>query len=196
MPPETVGWQSLTPSGPEFVEFKPIARLRRPVVITEKIDGTNGVVWVGESGEVRPGSRSQWIGLGNDNHGFAKWVAEHAEELRGLGAGYHYGEWWGSGVQRGYGLTKGEKRFSLFNVARWGESRPACCDVVPVLAQAEVFSTALVDEALERLRQTGSVAAPGFMRPEGVVIFHKHSNALFKVTLEKDEVPKHMQGVG
>ncbi len=31
----------------------------------------------------------------------------------------YFGEWWGSGVQRGYGLQKGDKRFSLFNVSRW-----------------------------------------------------------------------------
>lgn len=43
---------------------------------------------------------------------------------------------------------------------------------------------------LQKLRAEGSMAAPGFMRPEGVVVFHGHSGTLFKVTLEKDEVPK------
>ena len=35
-----------------------------------------------------------------------------------------------------------------------------------------------------------SVAAPGFMKPEGVVVFHTAGNLGFKKTLEKDEVPK------
>jgi LexA DNA binding domain len=43
---------------------------------------------------------------------------------------------------------------------------------------------------LDFLRSDGSAAAPGFMRPEGVVIFHTASGALFKQTIEKDEEPK------
>ena len=125
---------------PELIEFPKIARLAREIIVTEKIDGSNGVVYVGEDGEVVAGSRSQWL-IGSDNFGFAKWVQEHADELRALGPGRHYGEWWGSGIQRGYGLPKGEKRFSLFNVARWSTEfaevpatpRPACCYAVPVL---------------------------------------------------------------
>lgn len=36
----------------------------------------------------------------------------------------------------------------------------------------------------------GSVAAPGFMKPEGIIIFHIQSQLLFKKTLERDEEPK------
>lgn len=36
----------------------------------------------------------------------------------------------------------------------------------------------------------GSEAAPGFMHPEGVVIFHSQSGALFKKTFENDEAGK------
>ena len=35
-----------------------------------------------------------------------------------------------------------------------------------------------------------TIAAPGFMKPEGVVIYHKAANLLMKKTLEKDEQPK------
>ena len=109
---------------PEFVAFPKIPRLVRDIIITEKIDGTNASVYVGEDGQVMAGSRSRWITPTDDNFGFAKWVAANADELRtGLGIGTHYGEWWGAGVQRKYGLT--EKRFSLFNVSRWAETRPA-----------------------------------------------------------------------
>lgn len=48
----------------------------------------------------------------------------------------------------------------------------------------------VIDAALERLRSQGSVAAPGFMNPEGVVVFHAASRSLYKVTLERDHEPK------
>lgn len=170
----------------EFKEFPKIPRLNRPVVITEKIDGTNACVVVGEDGSVVAQSRSRIITPTADNYGFAAWVAAHCDELRELGPGHHYGEWWGQGIQRKYGLT--EKRFSLFNAGRWAESRPACCHVVPVLATGVGFG--VVDAALHTLRLEGSIAAPGFMRPEGVVAFHVAGSALFKVLLENDESPK------
>ena len=174
---------------PAFVEFRKIPRLSRPCVITEKIDGTNGVVCVTEDGAVIAGSRSRWITLAEDNHGFAAWVATHADELRGgLGVGMHYGEWWGAGIQKRYPMIS-PKRFSLFNVSRWRDMRPACCDLVPVLYDGP-FTTDAVESALWLLRMRGSVAAPGCMRPEGVVIYHIQGNLLFKKTLEKDEEPK------
>src|SRR5258708_1600570 len=116
-----------------FHEFPKIARLSRDCIITEKIDGTNAQVVVLEDGRVLAGSRSRFLTKETDNFGFHLWVTQHEDELRGLGPGRHYGEWWGSGIQRGYGLRKGEKRFSLFNVSRWGTERPTCCHVVPVL---------------------------------------------------------------
>ena len=173
----------------EFREFPKIARLNRDVVVTEKIDGTNACVYVGEDGVVLSGSRSRWITPEADNFGFARWVADHTEDLRALGVGYHYGEWWGQGIQRRYGLN--EKRFSLFNVHRWADDavRPACCHVVPELWRGIIRGFEL-GEALKRLRVEGSVAAPGFMKPEGIVIFHTAASQLFKVTLEKDDAPK------
>jgi hypothetical protein len=106
-----------------------------------------------------------------------------------LGVGSHFGEWWGEGIQRKYGLT--EKRFSLFNTARWSDPlvRPACCGVVPVLYQG-IFSTEKVVECLESLRTNGSVAAPGFMSPEGVVCYHIQGNFSLKKTIEKDDEHK------
>lgn len=44
--------------------------------------------------------------------------------------------------------------------------------------------------ALDRLRAHGSLAVPGFLRPEGVVVYHIAANMGFKVTLEKDEERK------
>ena len=119
--------------------------------------------------------------------GFAAWVRDNAEELAKLGPGSHFGEWWGAGIQRRYGLA--DKRFSLFNVDRWSDVRPACCGVVPVLYRGN-FDTNAIDAALESLRANGSVAAPGFMNPEGVVVFHLAGRVGFKKTLHKDELPK------
>jgi hypothetical protein len=178
----------------EFVEFTKIARLSRECVITEKIDGTNGCIYIGEDGEFLVGSRTRWITPEQDNHGFARWAYDNKEELMKLGVGRHFGEWWGSGIQRGYGMQKGEKRFSLFNVHRWADDavRPSCCHVVPELWRG-IFNTQDAVEQLDILRRTGSKAAPGFMKPEGIVIFHTAGNLLFKKTIDKDEVPKSMQ---
>lgn len=173
----------------DFIPFQKIPRLRRGCVITEKIDGTNAQVVIGEDGSVRAGSRNRWISVGDDNYGFAYWVSQHEDELRGLGVGQHFGEWWGPGIQRGYGLK--EKKFSLFNSGRWSdaEKRPACCDVVPVLYAGD-FTTDIVDQVVNGLGVTGSKASPGFMRPEGVIVFMTASNHLYKVLCENDSIPK------
>ena len=174
----------------DFVEFPKMPRFSREIIITEKIDGTNAQICVSDDGtQLRAGSRSRWIAPGDDNFGFAAWVQANRDELLTLGPGRHFGEWWGSGIQRGYGLQKGEKRFSLFNTSRWGESRPSCCHVVPVLYRG-IFDQVAIDQALIGLELNGSAAAPGFMKPEGVVIFHTAGNFGFKKTLEKDDQPK------
>jgi hypothetical protein len=66
-----------------------------------------------------------------------------------------------------------------------------CARLLPRGARAVPgpFDTACV-EALAALEEKGSVAAPGFMKPEGIVIFHTAANLYFKKTLEKDEMPK------
>jgi hypothetical protein len=175
----------------EFVSFPKIARLSRECIITEKIDGTNGCIYIGDDLEFLIGSRTRWITPQDDNHGFARWAMEHKDELMRLGPGTHFGEWWGSGIQRGYGLLKGDKRFSLFNVSRWYDDsvRPTCCHVVPVLYQG-VFDTDYVKDTIGKLADSGSIASPGFMKPEGIIVFHTARGYLFKKTIEKDDVPK------
>lgn len=187
-----------------FEPFEKIPRLKRDCVITEKIDGTNAQIYITPEAPdtdhvvacvdglfILAGSRSRWLlpEKSSDNFGFAQWVSDHCEELVKLGEGRHFGEWWGQGIQRRYGLD--EKRFSLFNTGRWesNEERPSICGVVPVLYTGD-FTTDAVDESLALLARDGSQAAPGFPRPEGVVIYHTASRGLFKVTLEKDSQPK------
>lgn len=168
----------------DFETFPKIPRLFRDCVISEKIDGTNAQILITETG-IQAGSRNKWIDVHNDNFGFARWVADHEEELRtGLGLGRHYGEWWGPGIQRGYGQK--EKRFSLFNAERWDiPERPACCGVVPVLYKGP-YSDAQVRLSLLNLEAHGSVVSPGFMRPEGIVVWHTASRQMYKVTLDGD----------
>lgn len=178
----------------EFPEMQKIARLSRNCVITEKLDGTNASIYIDidpESGAVTflIGSRTRWITPQDDNYRFARWAIANKEELMKLGPGYHFGEWWGLGIQRNYGLK--EKRFSLFNTFRWSDpaARPACCHVVPVLYEG-LFTTYFVTEAIYKLEHGGSVAAPGFAKPEGVVIYHEAAKQYFKKTIEKDDKPK------
>lgn len=183
----------------DFVGFPKIARYSRPCIVTEKIDGTNAQVWIPTDEEraalpekwqalpIIVASRSRWMYPPDDNHGFARWAYAFASELVQLGPGHHFGEWWGLGIQRNYGLK--EKRFSLFNTARWRDDRPACCGVVPVLWEG-VFDNLQVQAHIDILRDEGSFAAPGFMKPEGIVIHHAASGRSFKKTLERDESPK------
>lgn len=171
---------------PVFQEFQKSARLTRECTITEKIDGTNASIFIGENGEFLTGSCNRWITPQDDNFGFAKWAQANRDELMLLGTGHHFGEWWGSGIQRRYGLA--EKRFSLFNVSRWNADTPPpkCCLVVPVL-YIGMFATDTIQLMLDLLASTGSHAAPWFMKPEGVIVYHHTSHMYFKKTIEKDD---------
>lgn len=170
-----------------FEAFDKIPRLRRGCVITEKIDGTNAQVCIPEDdGPMLVGSRNRWITPDDDNYGFARWCAENEAELRNLGPGRHFGEWWGIGIQRRYLVP--DKRFSLFNVGRWTAPDavlPSCVSLVPTLYTGE-FSDAAVQNCIDLLTRQGSVASPGFMQPEGVVVFHTASRTLHKVTIGND----------
>ena len=182
-----------------FKEFPKISRWSRDVVITEKLDGTNACIIVRKdavSNYVNAQSRNRLITPEDDNYGFAKWVEANKDFLAStLGEGYHYGEWWGQGIQRGYGLK--EKKFSLFNVTRWQHikdgqiGKEIGLDVVPILWAGPMDTTHLhVDLCMQQLEAQGSVAAKGFMNPEGIVIFHSANGALFKKTFEKDQEGK------
>lgn len=193
----------------EFQKYPKTPRLFRECVGTEKLDGTNSGVQIvlreedtsddgahvlvdGVHYAVVAQSPNRLITPGDDNHGFAGWVWDNVEMLaRTLGPGLHFGEWWGQGIQRRYGLDY--KKFSLFNVARWGhletESPSKHLGVVPTLWTGP-FNTGLIHLALANLKVHGSYAAPGFMNPEGVIVFHKASGQTFKYTIENDDEPK------
>jgi hypothetical protein len=194
----------------EFEAWPKIPRLRREISITEKIDGTNAQVCIipgdvlaaegGDNGQtvaylsdkdlyILAGSRSRWItpGKDTDNFGFAAWVLENAEGLSELGAGRHYGEWWGQGIQRCY--DKNSKTFSLFNTARPADTLPECVSQVPLLYRG-VDDGSAVQNALDYLVVNGSKAAPWYYNPEGIVVYHSAARSRFKVLLEGDDIPK------
>ena len=172
----------------EFIKFDKIPRLNRDCVITEKIDGTNAQIAIEEDGTLWAGSRNRWLSEGQDNFGFYAWAMENKEDLLGLGPGRHFGEWFGRGIQRGYQLK--ERAFVLFNRKKWNpENIPACCSVVPILYEGP-FTTDSVIGAANDLRDTGSQMVKGYEDPEGLVIYHKAANRLFKVTLKGDDAPK------
>jgi hypothetical protein len=179
----------------EFEPFPKIPRLRRAITITEKIDGTNAQVCIMPSSEyvegltMLVGSRSRWIrpGKETDNFGFAQWCFDNSEDLFKLGVGRHYGEWWGQGIQRRY--DKNCKTFSLFNTARPADTLPECVSQVPLMYHG-VDEADEVQTCLNFLMKQGSLAAPSFMKPEGIVVYHTAARSRFKVLLENDDIPK------
>ena len=173
-----------------FEKFQSIKRLKRNCVITEKLDGTNAQINFDINGDILCGSRKRVITPEDDNYGFARWAHENKDELfKILGEGRHYGEWWGQGIQRRYGMDK--KMFSLFNSGRWRKSDLEEVDqlnVVPVLYAGE-FTTDVVNEAMDSLKPE-SIAAPGYKNPEGVIVIHSQIKQMFKVTFEHDDTGK------
>lgn len=201
----------------EFKAWPSIPRMSKErAIVTEKIDGSNSAV------RIRPfdidADRSQQVdtisidgvqytlwaqsrkrlltpGKSTDNFGFARWVYDQAVELvRVLGPGDHYGEWWGSGIQRGYGLS--EKRFSLFNAPRWCETlhpTEARSEIdnlytVPLLFAGQFYDLN-VNEIRQDLIDNGSKIVPGF-KSEGMVVYLREVNASYKVLLENDDIHK------
>lgn len=171
---------------PPFVPFSKIPRLQKECVVTEKIDGTNGLIYITDDGDMFIGSRNRWLTEDSDNFGFHHWAIKNKTELMSLGPGRHHGEWWGSKIQRTYNLPKGERRFSLFNTNIWNEDNtPTCCHVIPTLYRGE-FDTEVIKQVMNELKKNGSVASPGFMNPEGVIVYHTSANHYFKVPFDKE----------
>ena len=153
---------------------------------------------------LRAGSRTRWITPKADNFGFARWVEGNARELMALGEGIHFGEWFGSGIQRGYGLVNGDKRFALFNTGRWVGSSNGVYDklsgnplkqpiraenltVVPQLhygALRDSSGACQIEQHLKRLQFAGSQAVPGFEYPEGVMVYFEALKTYSKVPFD------------
>lgn len=166
----------------DFVPYGRTARYRDATMsVTEKIDGTNGLIVVGGPGGryvSAIGSRKREISPDSDNFGFAAWVMEHEEALcLFLGEGYHYGEWAGDGIQKNPLDLRG-KHFFLF---AWHKHPPekfaASLDVpdnlhtVPVVHESIAFDDTRIDDALQLVTEHSLV--PGALTGragEGIVI--------------------------
>ena len=151
--------------------------------ITEKFAGTNACIVITED-DFYCQSRTRVITPDDDNFGFAQWAYDNSDTLEAdLGVGRHYGEWWGQGIQRKYGLD--HKRFSLFNTHRFPEGAEYFItpnlEVVPVLYEGP-FDVDEINSVDRKLRSFGSVAAPGFDKPEGIVIYLHKSGTSYKIT--------------
>jgi len=194
------------------------------VVLTEKLDGTNAAIGIrpvatgtvldpefervvdcGDLGQfaIRAQSRKRLIRPGADNFGFASWAFDNADTLVPfLGEGLHYGEWWGAGIQRTYGLSG--RHWSLFNTHRWAEPMLYApqevidlgVGVVPVLG---IWGGNDIGRGLRQvladLKNHGSPAAINaegveFRNPEGVVTYWTANNSLLKYILDHPTTPK------
>jgi hypothetical protein len=209
----------------EFLPYPKTPRLygNKEIIVTEKIDGTNAAIQIIPLSNLEDPhlqeykitaeahdcvlvaqSRNRIITPTVDNAGFAKWVSDNAEKLvELLGVGVHRGEWWGQGIQRGYGLK--EKRFSLFNTFRhgglcrggdgpdhWQNEELPNLGIVPELWHG-TFDTTWIDLLVRDLVENGSKAAPGF-KAEGVIVFHEASGHIYKVMCENDQIAKGPRG--
>lgn len=188
---------------PPFEKFASIERLDQKITITEKIHGTNAQIYIYEEHDeylkvvqfhVLAGSRERWLQRGKltDNYGFAAWVEDNREALiNTLGVGRHYGEWYGSGINSGYGLKDDERRLALFNTHKWagpyqGGKLPPGIEVVPILYSGP-YVPGIVEKTMTELRLHGSHMQQGFMKPEGIVTRYERSGVLFKSVFEVEE---------
>lgn len=195
----------------EFESFPKMQRTEKMstrFIITEKLDGSNAQICFDEEGKMWVGSRNRWItpGKNTDNYGFAQWCLENEEELRKLGRGRHFGEWYGEGIGP-RGNAYGEairaanpgimfpsrevapiRRLALFNTTRFAPGRdtlPACCEVVKVLLEGNSDVRSAMRVVEDTMRTLGSQHVPGMMDPEGYVVYLPGQRAGFKRVFDK-----------
>lgn len=196
----------------EFKKWSSTPRWHKGLHITEKIDGTNACVVVGD-GWVKAQSRKRLITPDNDNFGFARWVHDNAGALTdALGFGYHYGEWFGEGIQKNPLQILG-RRFALFNTWHWARPENAerlemvdGLEHVPVLHDENIHGPATwetIPLILQELSTWGSKVRglpaiwddkSGFYttpKPEGIIVWHRETQQKYKILLEGDAFHKH-----
>ena len=85
-----------------------------------KLHGTNAGIVVKSNGDVFAQSRSNIIGTGNDNAGFAAWVESTRnvwDQILVLPKVTIFGEWCGRGIQKGVAITEVDsKHFAMFAI--------------------------------------------------------------------------------
>lgn len=79
-------------------------------------------------------------------------------------------------------------------IEKYQKVLPKCCGLVPILYEG-LFNTEQTKWQIENLQKFGSRAVKGFMKPEGIVIYHIAAGVYFKATIEKDNEWKGKKGV-
>ena len=197
----------------QFKGWGSTPRWHKGLTVTEKINGTNACVLIYD-GQVKAQSRKRMITPDDDNYGFAKWVYDNAGVLMDtLGYGYHYGEWFGEGIQKNPLGIEG-KRFALFHATKYTEdngyelNKVDGLETVPLLfhGQANYMTLAEVIEDLEnhgskvpgaKFVRNGYDHEPDVYAPaEGVIVWHKETQQKYKILLEDDAFHKWEVGNG
>jgi hypothetical protein len=192
----------------EFKSWGSTTRENKNKTITEKIDGTNACI-VAQDGKVTAQSRKRIITPDDDNYGFARWVYDNAGALLDtLGYGYHYGEWFGEGIQKNPLGIEG-KRFALFHATKYTEqngyelSKVDGLETVPLLhhGQCDVWTIPDIMDDLEykgskvvgAKRQVVSKMHFDYERAadaEGIIIWNNETRTRTKMLLENDAFHK------
>jgi hypothetical protein len=195
----------------EFKSWGSTTRENKNKTITEKIDGTNACI-VAQNGKVTAQSRKRIITPDDDNYGFARWVYDNAGALLDtLGYGYHYGEWFGEGIQKNPLGIEG-KRFALFHATKYTEqngyelSKVDGLETVPLLhhGQCDVMT---IPDIIEELDYEGSkvvgakrevvnkmhFAYERAAAAEGIIIWNNETRTRTKMLLENDAFHKWQQ---
>jgi len=184
--------------GPDFkVDTE---KLRKPVLatisawdVTEKIDGTNVRVMLGEDGDVRFGGRSNNAMLPADllnklcdvfnprSMQSAFWIDGKPVEAT------LYGEGYGAGIQKG-GAYRADKGFILFDVlvaGKWWLDRYAVCDIATKLGCDVVpyLGTMTFQQIVELVRkpfpsQIGTAMAEGIVARPIETLFDKRGERI------------------
>ncbi len=167
---------------------------------------------------VRAQSRKRIITPTNDNFGFARWVWDNAEKLANLlGMGYHYGEWYGEGIQ-GNPMGVAGRKWALFNTWHWARPENAIAlknsgipgiTHVPVLHDEQTHGPAdymTIPDIMENLNGLGRMVE-GYRThpyankmdsymvkdPEGIIVWHKETQQKYKILLHNDAIHKGQQ---
>lgn len=192
----------------QFKGWGSTTRENKNKTITEKLDGTNACI-VAQDGKVTAQSRKRIITPDDDNFGFAKWVYDNAGALLDtLGYGYHYGEWFGEGIQKNPLGIEG-KRFALFHATKYTEdngyelNKVDGLETVPLLhhGQCDLFT---IPQIMTDLDSYGSkvkgakLVAQGYdfqqdeyAAAEGIIIWNNETKTRTKMLLENDAFHKY-----
>lgn len=190
----------------KYPSFNKIERLENIYcIISEKIDGTNGLIEINYD-SVKFGSKNRYLESHEDNAGFMNFYSYHknifintAKELNEkeieisgetltkyeeIYPIHIYGEWFGKGIQRGYGLDK--KFFMPFNpeYAELLIEHEVPHIVRPYILYEGKFSEKVATSSMHFLKEEGSYVIPKYMKPEGIVIYFPKYNFYLKDTFE------------